>query len=875
MSTTNQNTPSPRFLPTEDHFELIQTAFGDWIFPELNALHFAAPHPDAFQHGNQKSKSHALNVLSGYFNGHLHAQDRLYIIIGSDSGQLIKYVQTLDPLPRGSRWLFIEPEPYARILQQTPAISDLLDDYVHLATPETWEETANQLLIDDYFRIGGVIFERSLAAFDHPTSTYLSLVDTLDAQLTQRRYAVVANMGNEPFIAAQIANAVNFYHDCSGIKNIFEGKKAIILAGGPSLDSQIDWIKAHRQQLFLIAVSRISARLQAASIQPDMVVTVDPFPISLTVSRQMFDFDHRCILVASNHAYPGIVSRWPHRLLYTNTLLPWIEKKPEDSQDSWVPLNPTQNLNSVGPTVTHTCVVLAAYLGFKEIAFAGLDLCHSPEGLTHASGSSEASAGPLLDFSAIKVTTNLGHLAWTTPDYFGGIGALENLARLLGSQGVKLFNPSPNAVAIKGVAFTPLEAIDWPIVPFDRSALDTAIKSTTAERIAHLERLKTTYRKMADDVRSVEQLAHLGIEANRAFFHGVNPKRQQMHNRRMRAIDRLLRRRYPEAESLVKAMAKRNILAADLPHDFFALDAKQAERMGFKFYASLTTAAKTLHPIFEQTLNRLETRVAELDRSLIIDEILERYIKFDEPERALWLAINWHLDPASVLKAEKIYAQNLEKQIEDNLKANQEKRHPKASLRLAEMHFSQQNNAALEALIRALANHPDEEQAGPYWNYLQGLHAELKHNPAQAMEHYEQVITTAEPERDALLLEHCLLRVSSISLLVGNHIQANQALGTAAQLNPNHWKIAGHLAELRGDMPHAIEIYIKHLQLFPGDSSLIYRLAHLFKNSGSVEGIRECLSLVDFCTPAQQEQLREKLSSMISEMTKSSTSNPN
>ncbi|MGC8698365.1 MAG: hypothetical protein ACP5Q0_07795, partial [Halothiobacillus sp.] len=260
MDIINQSPHLAKSFRDEARVLRVQTAQGDWIFPELNSLHFAsAKKPDA-PHEHNPSKSHALRVLDAFFHTRLHQEDRLYIIVGSDSGQLIAFIQSQRPLPRGTRWLFIEPEPYAEVLRQTPAVAELLDDYVQLATPETWEEYAEQLLINEYFRMNGVVFERSLAALDHPTNAYLGLVDAIDTRLTQQRFAVVANLGDAPFIAAQLLNSVNFYQDCSTIKGLFKGKMALILAGGPSLDTQIDWIKAQRLALFIIAVSRISAR---------------------------------------------------------------------------------------------------------------------------------------------------------------------------------------------------------------------------------------------------------------------------------------------------------------------------------------------------------------------------------------------------------------------------------------------------------------------------------------------------------------------------------------------------------------------------------------------------------------------------------------
>lgn len=838
--------------------ELVQTISGDWIFPTLNGLHFSAQPNQPASAGT----SLAQQVLSAHFKNRLHAQDRLYVIIGSDSGQLIRFVKEKTPLPRGSRWIFIEPTALAEALRQTPAIASLLDDYVHLITPDEWTQTAELLLLNDYFRINGVAFDRSLAALDHPTADYLELVDQFDAELTRRRYVTTANLGTAPFLSAQLANTPSFFANLVPLKGIFKGKKALILAGGPSLDDQIEWLKTHRSQLFLIAVSRISARLLSAGIHPDLIATVDPYPVSLTVSRQMFDFGPQTILIAGNHAYPGIVNRWPHRMLHTDLLLPWDEPPiaPDVQTDEQAkPINPTGNLVSVGPTVTHTCVMLATYLGFTQIAFAGLDLCHAPNGQTHAQGSSEAAAGPLLDYTAVKVTTNTGQTAWTTPDYFAGIETLEGMAEHLAPLGVTLINPSPDAAAIKGVVFQPLEQIDWPEEPFDRKPLDDAITTSSQAVVEHLTRVQAAINAMVEDVRKIEHLAQLALESNRAFFNMINPDRQVLHKRRMRAIDRLMRSRLPQAEQLVKTMAHRELVATDLPNDFFALDAQQAEALANRFYAHIQQVAQKLLPIFKNIDFRLETRLLEQDQQQNPETILDRYVEAGEPERVLWLATNWNLPPENTAKTADVFDQQLKALLTADQKRNEDKRSPKAGLRLAEMHFSQHNKNALASLERALTHHPDTLQARPYAAYLKGLLSELNHETYEAMAAYEQVLNHADSERDPLLLDHCLTRISSVSLELGDPVQANQALDTAALINPTHWRLSGQLAALRGDYGHAVEAYSHYLARFPGDSHTIRQLAVIFNTLDIEEGFQQCLALITYCNPSEQSGLKAEL----------------
>lgn len=841
-------------LSDESTLTLVQSSQGDWIFPALNGMHFVGT--------EEAEQSPAQRALERHFGQRLHQQDRLYLLVGSDSGQLIRFVQTHAPLPRGSRWVFIEPPAIAAVLRDAAPIAAWLDDFVRLMTPEEWQDATELMQLDDYFRIGGVVLEQSLAALDHTTHQYQTLIGELDSELSSRRYMITANLGKLPFIRAQLGNVPNFYQPLLPLKDLFAGKTALILAGGPSLDQEIDWIIAHRPRLFLLAVSRISARLRQVGITPDMVVTVDPHAVSFTVSRQMFEFDARTILVAGNHAYPGIVNRWPHRLLYTDELLPWTET-PTDGAPV---LNPPGNLVSAGPTVTHTCVTLAAYLGFTTIAFAGLDLCHAPNGQTHAQGSSEAAAGPLLDYTAVAVTTNAGESAWTTPDYHAGITAMAALAQFFAAMGVTLVNPSRQGAQIDHVIHRPLSELPWGDDAFDRAPLDQALNIDRSQELDHLRQRQIALEQMREDIKKISQLAQLGQESNRAFFHMVNPARQALHRRRMRAIDRLMRQRYPAAEHLVKSVAQHLLVATNLPNDFFALEPAQAEALGRQFYEGMLHGAAELERLLPGVLARLETRLAERDPSTATDALLARYEEFNEPERALWLSRARGLDATTTAHTDAVFQAVLDELLAADRQRNQEKRAPKASLRLAELHFSQKNRAAVHTLEQALRQHPEPLEANRYANYTLGLLCELDRQWPEALAAYTAVLNEGDPQTDGVLLEHTLLRAASASLAIADTAQASQALATAALINPGHWPLVARLAELLHDHATAIDAHTQYLARFPGDPTRILSLAELFFRLGAREGIEQCRALIPFCAAEQQPALSARLDTLLQGM---------
>ncbi len=829
----------------ESSREWLQTQHGDWILPSINARHFGSPRNAA----EDPSKSHAQKVLAEHFGGRLHQEDRLYIIIGSDSGQLLRFIREHAPTPRGSRWLVIEPEGVLQTLQQNPALGTYCDDYVQLVAFDEWRERANLLQLSAYFRIDGVRLERSLGALDNTDPDYVEHTARLDAHLTAERFRTIAQINAAPFIEPNILSAPNFHGGVDSFEKIFAGKTAVIVAGGPSLDDQINWLIEHRNALFVIAVSRVSGRLQAVGLKPDIVVTVDPFPISLIVSRQIFDFSDETILFTGSHPYPELTNRWPHTIFCVGQLVPWADQT----------VNDHRSIPSLGPTVTHTAAQLAVFMGFREIVFFGLDLCHAPDGRTHAAGSSEAEAGPIMDFSAIPVTTNKGESTWTTPDYFAGIQAMAEIAGLYKS--VRFVNPGPNAATINHVEFEPLRNITVPPGNFDRFPLDRIRLNTNREvRATHLKALAESMEAITEDMRKVTNLAQLGLESNQAYFNLTHPARQKRHKRRMQAIDRLFEGRYRQAARLAQRAAKRAILQTALPHDFFELDRQQAENLASRYYDAIREEARRLVGPLELARNRIDTRLMELRDDVDSEEIASRYLEFEEPERIGWLEANRETTSGPQAKRARLaYASSIENLLEKDRERHRRKRSPRASLRQIERHFTSQKPKALASLASSLEYHKEADVARPYARYADGLLNELSDDLLVAAENHAKVVEHADPQQDAVLLEHALLRMSHINLEAGQSENALAILQTAATLNPTHWRLVARLALLENEAETGITALTRHLEHFPSDVGRIKQMIRLFVALQIPDGIDFCEQYLPYCSPTGRSELREFL----------------
>ncbi len=849
-STESPSNPSrPSLNKLESGHDWLQTQGGDWILPSVNALHFGREMTPTATGASLQSKSHAQRVLQSHFGNRLHREDRLYIVIGSDSGQLLRYVREHAPLPRGSRWLFIEPDDILEALLQNPTVTGFCDDYVKLVGLDEWKEQAALLQLPGYFRIDGVVLERSLGALDGTDSQYIDLTAFFDAELTALRFRTTVNLNMAPFIEPHILSAPNFLDGIEHLEKLFADRQAVIIAGGPSLDDQINWLCAHRESLFLIAVSRTSARLIEAGINPDIIVTVDPFPISLTVSRQMFDFPERTILVTSSHPYPVIANRWPGSIFCAGKLVPWHDDE----------INPERSLSMAGPTVTHMAAELAVFMGFSEVIFCGLDLCHAPDGRTHATGSSEAAAGPLMEFSAIPVTTNAGQSTWTTPDYYAGRGAMAAIAER--ATDVRFINPSPNAANIDHVEHRELDDIGIPNIPFDRTPLDRLrVEFTEASQKRRLKILAGSIESIRDELEKVGNLAQLGLESNQAYFHLTHPERQRRHKRRMQAIDRLFQGRYRRGAQLAQRAATRAIMRTDLPHDFFALDRRQAEHLANNYYDAIREQARRLNTPLELALERVVTRQMERDGTTSAEQLARRYLEHGEPERIRWLERQRPgVNGEAVQEAKAAYNERIEELLTKDRERHRRKRSPRVSLRQIERYFSHRNREALTSLAKSLENHREGKIALPYAAYARGLERELVEELPSAAAEHAQVIEQADTEEDTTLIEHALLRLGRINIEAEQIADALTMLHAAAGLNPTHWRMVARLALLDNHAETGITALTRHLEHFPGDVERIKQMVRLFVALQIPDGVRFCEQYLPYCRENDREALDEFL----------------
>ncbi len=183
---------------------------------------------------------------------------------------------------------------------------------------------------------------------------------------------------------------------CIGdFRNVHEGKRLFILASGPSLSSY-----------------------DLAPLERRLVMGLNRSFLVYPHGQYHFCMDHRLF-----YLYPDELKR--ARFLFTLEGRPWgMPMKLLGSEG--FSADPERGVYS-GYTVSYVALQLAAYMGFCEVIFLGLDLC-SVEGQTHFFG---------FDFHSRNHDQT---------EYPKMKRMLEQGAAELGALGVKLFTCSPQTV---------------------------------------------------------------------------------------------------------------------------------------------------------------------------------------------------------------------------------------------------------------------------------------------------------------------------------------------------------------------------------------------------------------------------------------------
>lgn len=782
------------------------------------------------------AKTGSAAVFDGYFGAELFDEHRLNVVIGTDSGLLIRHILRKG-LPRGTRYLFIEPP---HVLERLEEMGLLAGDTEEIAcvSHENWRVAANRFKITEYLYINGVSLLLSIGARDANLDEYVELSWKLDDELTQLRWETIATIGGENFIACTIQNCADNIVSATILRGAYWERTAVLLGGGPSLDEALPWITANRDRLQLLAVSRIARRLLEVGLTPDFVFSVDPTDLSFDIGREMLKYPEDVVFVCADHASPLLLGQWHGPSLYLGALLPWNSE-----------LN-RETLPHPGPTVTNTALAVATAMGFSRIVLAGIDLCFSAEGYTHAKGSNERSAGPRFNLSGMRTQTNGGWYANTTADLANAIVSMGMQAGQAKNAGVEVINPSPNAARIANVEHRPLEEIVLPPPQARADAPSRRIKAPSLEqKRKHYDALEAELRNAKHHADAVKSLAEEALACNdRMYSEDGLSITDVAAKERMDSIEEELNGDHPVFSHLIKTLGIRDLIKLTKPFDTEEMDEAVAKSTGEAYYKAYRDGADKLVKLVDAALSRVECRREEELDAPDWSKVLPRWEEDKHFRRAsLWLARHPEADKRLAPRQRDAldaltqrYDDALNKADTTHLSDAKRNSALSASRHRARSLLKNQQIDELKKLAVALAQHPATEEAQPYRLLVDGYVAETNNDPQAALDAYVAIIDQqAEP-----VLEDTLLRVAHICLERGDGQNALFALEGLAQLSPIYHPQYAEVLKLTGQPQAAIDVYKDFLARFPGNLFVQLRLARLYLELGANDSAKELLQRV-------------------------------
>ncbi|WP_413736068.1 6-hydroxymethylpterin diphosphokinase MptE-like protein [Shewanella sp. BJSY2023SW005] len=767
-----------------------------------------------------------LNSASQYrnkFANLLSAEDTLYIFTGMDSGLLANYVLSME-MPAGSRFIFVElPEILTLLNIDLPeSLEGKLWVITEAELPNILKQAGNDICIAK----GQYRHYHSQAAAAETLPEYSLLKSAIAQALEHEYFNQGVNYNQKEFVQRQLENICDNHSPAKVLRGQFEGETAIIVAGGPSMDQQLDWLKANQSKMTILAVSRIAAKLISHGIKPDIVVTVDPQAFSFDVSKEMMPYYRDFLLVHSYHAHPWIVAQWAGETLYLGDRFPW------QTQHS--------NIITQGPTVTNSSLLLAIEMGFRRILFIGMDLCYSRQGVSHAAGSQEAKLGPSLGHICEWVETYSGYLAETPIQLLHAKQAIED--EVAAHPQLEYINLAEDAAKIKGIGFSASEEIK---LPQDKKPLSELLSSQQLKQADKSTDLSLCFRQLQQaqqKLTRIETITHKAFKACQVEINSPNPSKKLL--KQLQTTEAQLNKDFSDMGQLIKFYGYREFSAFLTARSSDEWTQAQMQQMNLDYYQAYCVIARHLRDLVGNALTRVKSRQEELNPDARLESLAKQWQQDNTPGRVRIWQKNHPLLPQ-----EKKLADELEKSFRRMLTESRQAYHQvlndgNTQERVFDkimLFKSQRHQHGLQQMVNnlefVLPEKPELKRL--YWLAKANLEV-LKQAPEQALHALQQIDQQQITETELRMISVLALQLNMLPL-------AETTLAEISQLNDSFLPQYAHVLRLAGKGQLALDIYLDYLGKYPQDQQVWLKLALFMRavqqNEAAVTAFRKVLEL--------------------------------
>lgn len=663
---------------------------------------------------------------------------------------------------------------------------------------------------------------------DQFTIQYRDLYWLIRKEIEALAWQINMQMGNQVFIQRQLENLAENRVPALCLKDKFKGKTGVLLGGGPSLDEVLPWVQEHRDKLVIVAVSRVCRRLLDFGVQPHVVVSIDPHPISFDVSKELLRYESGTLLVASHHITPLLAAQWQGPMVYLGPAFPW-----ETS------LN-VENLPNQGPTVTNTALTVAIEMGLSQIVLAGVDLCYTRDGMTHAKGSNEHKVGPLLGSVNVQVETNGGWMAETRHSFSNAVSMMGNQARNALNRDCRIVNPAAGAARIPNVDFIALEDIEFePMTQSAESLIDELLPASDSQaRSAHNRGMQRELARVNGRLRRIRALTEDALKCNDGLFGRKGMTADFKYKKRMDKIERRLDKEFDDLTPLVKTYGMRHFLRLVRPDKSKEWSDEEIEATGKRYYEAYRASADTVLKVVKRAQTLLKARMQEEQEHVPIEQLADHWEKEHTPGRAdVWKQRHQErIGQLSVPQQQRLEKLHNDFESEMSCTETAQMRWSRDNYTLkpvrgkAAVLFENESVQELQTLADSLGKSTQDE-AEELHQLVLGYLAELSGEPKQALQHYAAV--TSAPQ-----VEDALRRISILTLEIDDAHNALLALDCLAAISPIYEPQYAELLRLLNRPQDALDAYTEYLKKAPDDLGTMLKLGRLYEDMEVWEAAR-------------------------------------
>lgn len=798
-----------------------ENTWGERFIPEVNRTSFVSVSAASYY-------DEALEFDPG-------AENRLTIVIGSDSGLLYKYLYSRD-IPYGSRIVLLEPadvhdtikEECDHWLAQQPAREREFP--VSILNAEHWKDQLFNKEDIPWFLAGEVNLSQSHCAITDHLNVYYPLYRASRATVEDRRHALFNSYSAKIFVKEQMANCVDNVARMRKDPAFGVDKVAVIMGGGPSLDLHLDWIIENRSRLFVIAVSRLCGKLDKLKLLPDVVVSMDPSALQYGAAKLGTQWKDTP-LIHSYHAAHQLPQQWLGPRFYIGYRFPWGSPGDAGHDDG---------IEHHGPTVGHAATALAAGLGFSTILLSGIDLCLDAKGDSHTQGTPEAELLKLPGNYDVQVQTYIGKLAGTSLDFHRSIHSLDFLGKQINRDGDVLFNLNEHAALIPSIKHIHHNQVE---LPESRPVFDNSrFREQGISELATLRQAILEARKGLNLIR--EQCGKADQCLDQIYGKSGKPPKPVLH-KRLDVLEVRMEKAAPAMLASVRYYMGPELAGLRKPSGFTNMGDSEMETWARNYYDVTNEGCRFYLRELKKALELISLREAELADKPDISYLLEAWKKQDTPGRLMKF-----LEKLQVTASAEQLAQ-LNRQSTVYLKSlhEKDKKHEERvsssygtiNKTMQSLRYLRHNQCESDLSAYSGKLHDLEWPYGTISTYIRGTLAEITNAPDEAIRHYQQVIDDCAQQlndgKETLesinkLIEDTLNNLTRIYLARQDGEAAISSLGMLSEITPQYIPSYANLLDMLGNHDAAVDLLGVYLENFTADWRAARQLARIHAKAG-------------------------------------------